>query len=29
MIEVIRRESVPEPSLERLFLHLTGREMRE
>jgi ABC-type Na+ transport system ATPase subunit NatA len=27
--EVIRRESVPEPSLERLFLHLTGREMRE
>ncbi len=27
--EAIRRQSVPEPSLERLFLHLTGREMRE
>lgn len=27
--EAIRRESVPEPSLERLFLHLTGKEMRE
>jgi len=27
--EAIRRQSVPEPSLERLFLHLTGRELRE
>jgi ABC-2 type transport system ATP-binding protein len=27
--EAIRREHVPEPSLERLFIHLTGKEMRE
>jgi ABC-type multidrug transport system ATPase subunit len=27
--EAIRREQVLEPSLERLFLHLTGKEMRE
>lgn len=27
--DVIRRNTVPEPSLERLFLHLTGKELRE
>jgi len=27
--EAIRRNQVPEPSLERLFLHLTGKELRE
>ena len=27
--EAIQRESKPEPSLERLFLHLTGNELRE
>lgn len=27
--EAIRRQQVPEPSLERLFLHLTGKELRE
>lgn len=27
--DAIERHSVPEPSLERLFLHLTGKELRE
>lgn len=27
--DAIQRHSVPEPSLERLFLHLTGKELRE
>ena len=27
--DVIERATVPEPSLERLFLHLTGKELRE
>lgn len=27
--EAIRRQQVPEPSLERLFIHLTGKELRE
>ncbi|MFN8546560.1 MAG: AAA family ATPase [Candidatus Eisenbacteria bacterium] len=27
--EAIQRETKPEPSLERLFLHLTGHELRD
>ncbi len=27
--DAIQRQTVPEPSLERLFLHLTGKELRE
>jgi ABC-type multidrug transport system ATPase subunit len=26
---VIERATIPEPSLERLFIHLTGKDLRE